>query len=254
MLPFDLERTKVLQAAESRGMLGHGRIAIGIDEAELAPVVVDFDAQPHFVALADVESGKTNFLRNITQGVLENSTPEQAKVFLVDYRRSLLGAVETEHLGGYATATPSCGELMTSIAETLSSRLPPRDITQQQLRDRSWWTGPDLYVLIDDYDLVAVSTLNHPLAPIAEFLAQARDIGLRVVVTRRSGGAGRAIFDPFIGRLKDLSCNALIMSGSREEGALFGGVKANTMPPGRGYLVSRTMPNGVVQLSKMVEQ
>ncbi len=106
-------------------------------------------------------------------------------------------------------------------------------------------------MLVDDYDLVAVSTMNHPLAPIAEYLPQARDIGLRVVVTRRSGGAGRAIFDPFLGRLRDLSCNALIMSGSREEGALFGGVKATEMPPGRGYLVSRTTASGVVQLARM---
>ncbi|WP_458318259.1 type VII secretion protein EccCa [Mycolicibacterium brisbanense] len=253
MLPHDLERAPVVRAAAQRGLLGHGRVAIGIDEAELAPVVVDFEAQPHFVALADVQSGKTNFLRTVAQGVLENSSPEQAKIYLVDYRRSLLGAVETEHLAGYATSAQSCGELMMSIAEILQQRLPPADITQQQLRDRSWWSGPDLYVLIDDYDLVAVSTMNHPLAPIAEFLTQARDIGLRVVVTRRSGGAGRAIFDPFLGRLKDLSCNALIMSGSREEGTLFGGVKPTDMPPGRGYLVSRTMPGGVIQLSRMAD-
>lgn len=251
MLPQNLERAGVLQAAQRRGLLGPGRVAIGIDEAELAPVVLDFDAQPHLVALADVECGKTNLLRNIAAGILENSTPEQAKVFLVDYRRSLLGTVETEHLGGYATAMQSCGELMISVAETLAGRLPPPDVTQQQLRDRSWWQGPDLYVLVDDYDLVAVSTMNHPLAPIAEYLPQARDIGLRVVVTRRSGGAGRAIFDPFLGRLRDLSCNALIMSGSREEGALFGGIKATEMPPGRGYLVSRTAAGGIVQLARM---
>lgn len=253
MLPQHLERATVVQAARRRGMLGHDRIAIGIDEAELAPVVLDFDAQPHLVALADVECGKTTLLRNIAAGILENSTPDQAQVFLVDYRRSMLGAVENEHLGGYATAMQSCGDLMISVAETLGGRLPPPDVTQQQLRDRSWWHGPDLYVLIDDYDLVAVSTLNHPLAPIADFLPQARDIGLRVVVTRRSGGAGRAIFDPFLGRLRDLSCNALIMSGSREEGALFGGVKASEMPPGRGYLVSRTVPSGVVQLARTAE-
>jgi S-DNA-T family DNA segregation ATPase FtsK/SpoIIIE len=251
MLPQHLERAAVLQAARRRGLLGHGRIAIGIDEAELAPVVLDFDAQPHLVVLADVECGKTNLLRNVAAGILENSTPDQAQVFLVDYRRSLLGSVETEHLGGYATAMQSCGDLMINVAETLAGRLPPPEVTQQQLRDRSWWSGPDLYVLVDDYDLVAVSTMNHPLAPIAEYLPQARDIGLRVVVTRRSGGAGRAIFDPFLGRLRDLSCNALIMSGSREEGALFGGVKATEMPPGRGYLVSRTTASGVVQLARM---
>ena len=70
MLPHDLDRESTVAAARARGLLGRGRVAIGIDEAELAPVVVDFDAQPHFVALADVECGKTSFLRNVAQGVV----------------------------------------------------------------------------------------------------------------------------------------------------------------------------------------
>ncbi|MEU9805358.1 type VII secretion protein EccCa [Mycobacterium sp. NPDC050853] len=253
MLPFDLDRNLVIEAARRVGRLSKSKIAIGIDEGELAPVVVDFDAQPHLVAFADVECGKTSLLRNIAQGVMENSTPEEAKVILVDYRRSMLGAVEGDHLGGYATAAQSCGELMVSLANSLRERLPPNDITQQQLKERSWWSGPDIFVLIDDYDLVAISNMNNPLAPIAEFLPQARDIGLRVVVTRRIGGAGKAMFDPFIGRLRDLSCNGLVMSGSREEGALFGGYKPTQMPPGRGMLVSRSMSSGVIQLSRMFE-
>lgn len=139
---------------------------------------------------------------------------------------------------------------MTALAATLKDRLPPSDITQQQLKERSWWSGPDLFVMIDDYDLIGGGTLNHPLGPLIEYLPQARDVGLRVIVTRRSGGAGRAMMDPFIGRLRDLSCNALVMSGSREEGALFGH-KPSQMPPGRGMLVSRSMKGGVIQLSKM---
>ena len=158
--------------------------------------------------------------------------------------------VDDEYLGGYATASQSCGELMGQLAALLKERLPPSDITQQQLKERSWWSGPDLFVMIDDYDLISGSSLNHPLGPLVEYLPQARDIGLRVIVTRRSGGAGRAMMDQFIGRLRDMSCNALVMSGSREEGALFGH-KATQMPPGRGMLVSRTMKSGVIQLSKM---
>jgi ESX secretion system protein EccC len=165
----------------------------------------------------------------------------------------MLGVIGDEYLGGYATAPQSCAELMTALAGALKDRLPPNDITQQQLKERSWWSGPELFVMIDDYDLIGGSSLNHPLGPLVEYLPQARDIGLRVIVTRRSGGAGRAMMDPIIGRLKDLSCNGLVMSGSREEGALFGGYKATAMPPGRGMLVSRSTKSGVIQLSRMPE-
>src|SRR5699024_9597712 len=122
-----------------------------------------------------------------------------AKIILVDFRRSLLGVVEGDYLGGYATASQSCTELIKALADSLKDRLPPADITQQQLKERSWWSGPDLFVMIDDYDLIAGSGLSHPLGPLVEYLPQARDIGLRVVVTRRIGGAGRAMMDQFVG-------------------------------------------------------
>ncbi|MGX9791292.1 type VII secretion protein EccCa [Mycobacterium sp. MMS18-G62] len=251
MLPYNVDRDVVVRTAERAGLVTKSRIAIGINEDELAPVVVDFDAQPHLVAFADGECGKTGLLRNIAAGVMENATPTEVKIILVDFRRSLLGVVADEYLGGYATAPQSCAELMTALAGALRDRLPPNDITQQQLKERSWWSGPELFVMIDDYDLIGGGSLNHPLGPLVEYLPQARDIGLRVIVTRRSGGAGRAMMDPFIGRLKDLSCNGLVMSGSKEEGALFGGYKATAMPPGRGMLVSRSMKSGIIQLSRM---
>ncbi|CRZ17734.1 putative FtsK/SpoIIE family protein [Mycolicibacterium neworleansense] len=251
MLPHDVNRDDVIRAARDAGQLSKARIAIGINEEELAPVVLDFDAQPHLVAFADTECGKTGLLRNIAAGVMENATPVEAKIILVDFRRSMLGVVPDEYLGGYATAPQSCTDLMTALAGALRDRLPPNDITQQQLKERSWWSGPDLFVMIDDYDLIPGGSLSHPLGPLVEYLPQARDIGLRVVIARRSGGAGRAMMDPIVGRLKDLSCNGLVMSGSRDEGGLFGGYKASAMPPGRGMLVSRTTRSGVVQLSRM---
>lgn len=251
MLPHDVNRDDVVRAARDAGQLSKARIAIGINEEELAPVVLDFDSQPHLVAFADTECGKTGLLRNIAAGVMENASPVEAKIILVDFRRSMLGVVPDEYLGGYATAPQSCTDLMTALAGALKDRLPPNDITQQQLKERSWWSGPDLFVMVDDYDLIPGGSLSHPLGPLVEYLPQARDIGLRVVVVRRSGGAGRAMMDPIVGRLKDLSCNGLVMSGSKDEGGLFGGYKATAMPPGRGMLVSRTTRSGVVQLSRM---
>jgi S-DNA-T family DNA segregation ATPase FtsK/SpoIIIE len=250
MLPHSIDRGTVVETARRTGALGRGKVAIGVNEAELAPVVIDFDAQPHMVVFGDSECGKTGLLNNIAAGVMENSSPQESKIIVVDFRRTLLGAVDDDYLGGYATAAQSCGELMTALAASLKDRLPPNDINQQQLKDRSWWQGPDIHVLIDDYDLIPGGTLNHPLGPLIEYLPQARDIGLRVVIARRIGGAGRAMMDPIIGRLKDLSCHGLVMSGTKDEGALFG-YKAQPMPPGRGMLISRTVKSDVIQLSRM---
>ena len=73
---------------------------------------------------------------------------------------------------------------MTSLGAALKDRLPPSDITQQQLKDRSWWNGPDLYVLIDDYDLIPGGSLSHPLGPLVEYLPQARHLRQALCLSR----------------------------------------------------------------------
>jgi S-DNA-T family DNA segregation ATPase FtsK/SpoIIIE len=50
-------------------------------------------------------------------------------------------------------------------------------------------------------------------------------------------------------RLKELDSPGLVMSGSRDEGALLGTVKASFQPPGRGWLVTRREGARLVQLA-----
>ena len=95
--------------------------------------------------------------------------------------------------------------------------------------------------------------MTNPLLPLMEFLAQGRDIGLHVVVTRRTGGAGRALFEPFLARLRDVGSTGLLMSGDRDEGPLLGGLKAEELPPGRAKLVTRRGEPQLVQLACHVE-
>jgi S-DNA-T family DNA segregation ATPase FtsK/SpoIIIE len=95
-----------------------------------------------------------------------------------------------------------------------------------------------VYLLVDDYDLVATPA-GTPLQPLLDFLPQAKDVGLHLVLARRSGGAGRALFEPVISRLRELAAPTLIGSGSPDEGALAEGVKPTQLPPGRGTLVGR---------------
>jgi S-DNA-T family DNA segregation ATPase FtsK/SpoIIIE len=141
-------------------------------------------------------------------------------------------------------------ELTESVAGYMQNRLPGPDVTQQQLHDRSWWTGPHCYVLVDDYDLVATGPTN-PLQPLLDYLAHARDIGLHLVLTRRSGGAGQALYEPVIRRLRELSSPGLVLSGDRDEGALLGAVRPGPLPPGRGWLVTRKEGIRLVQLAQL---
>ncbi|HEY2700281.1 MAG TPA: type VII secretion protein EccCa [Pseudonocardiaceae bacterium] len=229
------------------GKAGHA-FAFGIAENDLQPVYLWPASDPHFLLFGDTESGKTNFLRVIAQRIVEAYQPDQARILLVDHRRSMLDAVPAENLIGYGSSFATTTAMITEVAQYMEQRLPGPEVTAEQLRERSWWQGMDLYVLVDDYDLVAGSTGN-PLAPLIDYLAQARDIGLHVILARRSGGAGRAMFDPVIQRLREIGTPGLVLAGDREEGALLGSVRPSVQPPGRGHLVGRRGDAQLVQLA-----
>ena len=258
MLPERLTRTE-LRAALVRAGTGPGRdgaghdrtpgarVPIGIDESELAPVHLDLAAEPHLVVFADAESGKTTLLRTICTELVERNSPQQAKLLIADYRRTMLGLVDTDHLAGYAAGPDSLATMISDLRGLLMARLPGPDVTQGELRDRSWWSGPEVYVVVDDYDLVAGAAVN-PVAPLLDLLAQAKDVGLHLILARRSGGASRALYEPVIARLRDLAATGLVMNGSPDEGPLVGQARPSSMPPGRGLLVSRRRSAELVQL------
>ncbi len=162
-----------------------GHIPVGLNEAQLAPVHLDFAAEPHLMIFGDAESGKTNLLRLIARGIVHAYDPDQARLFVADFRRGLLGEVPAPHLLDYAPSSPALAEAMPSIREAIAARLPGPDVTADHLRNRTWWRGPDLFIIIDDYDLVAQAG-NNPVTELLDLLPQARDVGLHLILTRRS--------------------------------------------------------------------
>ncbi|GIG55879.1 type VII secretion protein EccC [Longispora fulva] len=222
-------------------------LAVGIHEHDLSPVRLDFGTDPHFFLLADTQAGKTSFLRLLARRICQAYSPEQARIVLVDHRRGLLGEIDDRHLLGYGTNDEHSRGLLAEVAGELARRLPGPDITPEQLRTRSWWRGPEIFVLVDDYDMVATHK-EHPLMPLLPLAAQGLDIGLHVVLARRTGGAGRGLFEPFLARLREVGSPGLMMSGDRDEGPLLGGMRAQVLPPGRGWLVNRRGTKSLVQL------
>jgi S-DNA-T family DNA segregation ATPase FtsK/SpoIIIE len=223
-------------------------LIIGVSEEELRPFALDLAAEPNLIVLGETGCGKTAALRLLCRVIVDQADPTQARLLIVDFRRTLLGVVETAHLYGYAMSTSAVQSELALVLEELAARMPGPGVTQRQLRDRSWWSGPEIYVVVDDYDLVAGSAVN-PLNPLLDLLPHARDIGLHLVVARRSGGAARAMFDPILARLRDLGSAGLMMSAGPEEGVLLGAARPMPLPPGRAVVVRHGQPDRLVQLA-----
>ncbi|MGV0602123.1 hypothetical protein ABQE42_21075, partial [Mycolicibacterium pulveris] len=85
--------------------------------------------------------------------------------------------------------------------------------------------------------------------PLADFLPYAKDLGLHMIVARRSSGAARAMFDPVLARLREPGCSGLMLSADPEEGVLLGAVRPAPLPPGRGTLVARGDGHQLIQVA-----
>ncbi|WP_156726822.1 type VII secretion protein EccCa [Streptomyces apocyni] len=227
-------------AAPQRG------VAIAIDENALEPVFVNFDRDPFFLVFGESESGKSNLLRLLIKQLTERYDGNAAKFFVIDNRRALLDVTPASHLTEYVPMSNNMDHHVDALADLMQRRTPNAEVTAQQLRDRSWWQGPQVYVVIDDYDLVSTSGGN-PLAPLTEHLPFARDVGVRFIIARHGAGASRAAYEPFMQRMMELGAQGVLLSGDPQEGDVLGGVRMRPMPAGRGVFVSRQRGNPLVQ-------
>jgi DNA segregation ATPase FtsK/SpoIIIE, S-DNA-T family len=226
-----------------------GAALIGLADSDLAPVCLDLTtADPHLLVLGDAGAGKSVFLRTLIRGLTAGQSSDDIRFLLVDYRRSLLEVVPEDYLAAYAGDQAAAAEYAAQLADKLAERMPPAGITAQELRARDWWAGPELYLIVDDYDLVSAAT-PAPLAGLASYVPQAREIGLHIVLARRVAGMSRAATDPVLSRIRDLGTTGLLLSGDPREGVLLGSERAVVRPPGRGALVRRSQPTAVIQIA-----
>lgn len=225
-----------------------GSFLLGVEEFRLAPVALDLLAPgAHLLVFGDGQSGRSTLLRRAVAH-LATRGPEQVRLHLVDLGRSLLPAAHLPHVEHYAFTASLVAQTAEDLFKVLLDRLPPPDLPLDRLAERGWWSGPEHVLVVDDYDLTLTAT-GGPLGQLAEAIAQARDLGFHVLLTRRVAGAVRTAFEPFGQRLRETTPTGLILCGDRAEGPLLGERTAERRPSGRGQLVRRGQRDSLVQLA-----
>ncbi|MGV9943639.1 type VII secretion protein EccCa [Streptomyces sp. NPDC003401] len=238
MLPHRLPLAELPapQGTEGGGM----RLPLGIDQDALEPVWHDFSRTPHLIVVGDTESGKTNLLRRVTRGITDHYAPDEAKIIAVDYRRTLVGAVPEEYRIGHVISLDNLKETIEGAARAMKTRVPGADIAPARMRRCDWWTGPRLFILVDDYDMVSgANSFQSPFEPLFENLTLGFEMGLHLVVARSAMGAGRGLSDALIRRLDEANNPAVLLSCPPTEGSLFGNTKPLNLPPGRALHIAR---------------
>ena len=141
------------------------------------------------------------------------------------------------------------GAAVAQVEQAMRERLPGPAVTAEQLRTRSWWSGPELFLIVDDYDLVAEPE-REPVGTAGRVPAPRRVTSACTSSSPAEPAApGGPSSTPCLQRLADLATPGIVLSGSRDEGALVGDVRPSPQPPGRGYLVNRRTATALVQLA-----
>lgn len=237
MLPAVLtDLPRAADAAEPRG------IAWGVGGPDLDVLTWDPATQHHLVCIGSHGAGKSQFLSVIMAGI-SRLDRQAARLVVIDERRAHLGTLKEEMVAAYGASASAATQTIIDTVRTLKQRLPGPDVTPAQLAARSWWEGPEIYLVIDDLDLVS----EIALAPLLELLPHARDVGLHLILARKSGGIGRALFGQFLSAVRDLQPALLLLDADRDEGAIFG-IKPTALPPGRGQWVVRGAAQGLAQV------
>ena len=153
----DLVHIDDIPAADADACGAHGAgIPIGVDEEGLARVAVDLTADPHLVCFADAESGKTTLLRVLARGLVRAVRAGRGA-----HRGRRLPPRAARGGAGVAPARPrehgrcrgAGGPRHRRVVAGPASRGGTSG--RGSCATRSWWSGPEVVVLVDDYDLVA---------------------------------------------------------------------------------------------------
>lgn len=253
------------------------RFTLGLRGRDLQPMRIDFAQESLLAIYGDDHHGKSTLITHLLREVVNRrSDPEQIFVCVFDKSRKLSG--ETENLieghDYYETDFGAMTQRIMSISAMLDSRTPPESLTWEE--KRAWrMSGPLIYLFVDDLDAIPpqveimqrvvdqggnekppVPRVVQVWQPLIRHFANARDVGLRVIMTHRAAGVSTVEISPSSvpGQMATQLANRILL-GSRTTSDKVGGVKfEDGLPPGRGFVLAASDDNaGYVQLAATTE-
>jgi len=246
---FGVEQVRELAARDTRQGVGAGGIVWAISELDLAPVYLNFAENAHLMVTGRRECGRTTTLATLMSEIGRLYAPgassapppppgrPSAQVWLVDPRRQLLTVLGSEYVEKFAYNLDGVQAMMNDMSALLASREPPPGLSAEELLAHSWWSGPEIFLIVDDIQQMPAG-FDSPLHKAAAWVTRAADVGLHVIVTRTFGGWSSAGSDPMLRALHQANAPLLVMDADPDEGFIRGKMKGGPLPRGRGLLMA----------------
>lgn len=214
--------------------------------------------------------GKTHLIAAILKSLTSRFTPDQVKFIVVDLKGSkLLDAIDEDYLlrwegtedvpnpeyrqhvpgappkikrpvarTGLVANPTDLAPVMVDIAASMENRRLKGTETVEERRARSWWTGPEIFIVVDDYAAVA-NAAPTAFAPLAPHWGNAPMLGVHAVVACPMTSANRALQQgQSLPRLNyENGGSNLLMDGLRNDGPVLN-IRLERRQRGRGILLT----------------
>lgn len=253
-LPDMVTMAEVLAKVQAGPALERGVVPFGLGESDLGPATLDFAVDPHVVAVGLSGCGLTTFIRAVTTGIMARYQAREAGIILFDPPRTSIGVVPgsaaaeaagNKYLAAYQSSRDAIAAEVAMLCDILQQRRPPAGTTQEDLMTKRFWSGPEIFVVVDG--ITSWAAPQHPMNPLAQFVEEARDLGLHIIATAdvrhfsyQSNGPG------VLGKMMGMNTPVLIMNGHRSYGQILPGVFSEEQRPGKGQLHARGKTEGTL--------
>ncbi|BBN50810.1 type VII secretion protein EccCa [Mycobacterium avium] len=222
------------------------RIAFGIQEERLTPAYAEMWREPHLLIAGNSKSGKSEAIGAVYDSITRRFPGglEEAAVIFIDPRRRHLGKISDNNLFAYVTNDDELRESVMRLWERfrIDQRDLPPNVDAETRAARSWWTGPEIFFVVDDYHLFA-NTRNMAEQPaffkLHDTMAKeplAR--GMHFVLARAAEELFMAINrDPILRRMIGDAVPTVMLSGNKFDGQIGDDKFENFGIPGRARYV-----------------
>lgn len=228
----------------------HLPIAISVED--LRVVTVPDHTSPHLLAVGDPLMGKTTLLRALINSVVHQFNPDEAQFVIIESKYDLLAEQEQLAANGYLMDYADQNTLAAAL-EKVTAVIEPRKPAKEQglsttaIKNRSWYSGPEVFVLIDGVEAFTGTGFGMggaPLDPLVELMTR-NDLGLHVYATGPAQGfPSTRQSNKLYQALAQRNSPTLLFSGPVSEGTIWpsSGIKFARRRPGQAMLYDPLYP------------
>lgn len=224
-------------------------IPVGLLEQTMQPAIADLANYPHLLVFGDSRAGKTSALRAVVRGILQRNSEKQVAFIVVDYRGKLLGLVPESYMvpnmylrnpndverskvrsGPTNPNDPMAVDPSNLLAGLLNTRRPPASLTAEQLKERSWWEGYDVVLVIDDFHQMtqAHSHTTGAMSELLPYISSATDVGFHLIAGCHMKFANSLMSRGLISSAYGMGSSTILLSGDKQD-----------FPSGREFSVTK---------------